>query len=445
MVPSHDLESLLRLCTVMVKQGQRQGTGFFVAPGLVVTCAHVVETTDSQSPPVTFSWQGETYRAQLEHISDRSYPDLALLRTALQEHPCVYLHPAISLDDPLYSFTYPDDYPKGDSVTCGYEGPTGSHDMLHKLKGGQIRPGMSGAPLLNRATGGVCGIIKRTRDRSSGLGGRAIPISMLTDNHPFLQAEQETFHQCDDRWLRCLTPQQQSAIPWRVAAKNSNPFLGESAQLLGRSDEVQRIEGKLRTGNHCSIVGPSGSGKSLLLKTITLHLPSWLECQSHEVLSIHCRGFTTLHELQSMIVHHSGGRDTSELRRLFQLKPLCLLILDDLGGMDAGEQGWNIRRWLRSLDDQYRTKLLMVSNERLEILFRQDDPTRDSPLDGLDPIPVELPPLPTDICRQIVRERLTGTAFQVSQFEPLFTEPRQPKELLGLCAVYYEKLQRGVR
>lgn len=45
-----------------------------------------------------------------------------------------------------------------------------------------------------------------------------------------------------------------------------------------------------------------------------------------------------------MIVHHLGGHDTSELRRLFQLKPLCLLILDDLGGMDAGEQGWNIRR-----------------------------------------------------------------------------------------------------
>lgn len=87
----------------------------------------------------------------------------------------------------------------------------------------------------------------------------------------------------------------------------------------------------------------------------------------------------------------------------------------------------------------------MVSNERLEILFRQDDPNRDSPLDGLDPIPVELPPLSADICRQIVRERLTGTEFQVSQFEPLFTEPRQPKELLGLCAVNYEKLHRGVR
>lgn len=105
MVQSSDLEALLRHCTVRVEQGQRQGTGFFVAPGLVVTCAHVVETTDSQSPAVTFSWQEQTYQAQLEKIYDSSYPDLALLRTALQEHPCVYLHPAVSLDDPLYSFS----------------------------------------------------------------------------------------------------------------------------------------------------------------------------------------------------------------------------------------------------------------------------------------------------------------------------------------------------
>jgi S1-C subfamily serine protease len=108
MAQSRDLEALLRRCTVRVEQGQGHGTGFFVAPGLVVTCAHVVETTDSQTTPVPIYWQGQTYRAHIEKIFASPYPDLALLRTELQEHPCVYLHTAITLDDPLYSFSYPD-------------------------------------------------------------------------------------------------------------------------------------------------------------------------------------------------------------------------------------------------------------------------------------------------------------------------------------------------
>ena len=83
---SRDLEALLRRCTVRVEQGQGHGTGFFVAPGRVVTCAHVVETTDAQTAPVTIYWQGQTYRAHIEKIFASPYPDLALLRTELQEH-----------------------------------------------------------------------------------------------------------------------------------------------------------------------------------------------------------------------------------------------------------------------------------------------------------------------------------------------------------------------
>ena len=36
--------------------------------------------------------------------------------------------------------------------------------------------GFSGAPLLNRRTGAVCGIIRRTRNEETDLGGYAIPV-----------------------------------------------------------------------------------------------------------------------------------------------------------------------------------------------------------------------------------------------------------------------------
>jgi hypothetical protein len=160
---------------------------------------------------------------------------------------------------------------------------------------------------------------------------------------------------------------------------------------------------------------------------------------------MHFRSITTLPELRGIVVTHCGGQKASEWRSLLRLKPLRLLLLDDLGGMDPGPRGLDMRRWLRGLDDLCRTKLLMVSNERLDVLFRKDDPTRDSPLAGLDPLPVQLDPLPSDICAQIVQQRLASTSLSVAQFADLFVAPCQPKALLDWCAVRYDDLHRGNR
>jgi len=114
--------------------------------------------------------------------------------------------------------------------------------------------------------------------------------------------------------------------------------------------------------------------------------------------------------------------------------------------MDPGSRGLQMRTWLWSLDDgldnKYRTKLLMVSNERLSVLFRRDDPNRDSPLDGLDPLPVELAPLSPEVCYQIVQQRLAVPSLRVEQFTDLFdTTSHYPKELLALCAARSETLR----
>jgi hypothetical protein len=158
---------------------------------------------------------------------------------------------------------------------------------------------------------------------------------------------------------------------------------------------------------------------------------------------LHCRGVISLRDLQETIVEHLGGQRANEWRSLLRHKPLTLLMLDDLGGLDPGRRGLEIRRWLRGLDDLCRTKLLMVSNERLDVLFRRDDPSRDSPLAGLDPLPVELAPLSPEVCYQIVQQRLAGTSLRVEQFTDLFdTTPQQPQHLLALCVARYEALRR---
>jgi len=97
-----------------------------------------------------------------------------------------------------------------------------------------------------------------------------------------------------------------------------------------------------------------------------------------------------------------------------------------------------MRRWLRGLDDLYRTKLLMVSNERLEVLFRKDDPNRDSLLAVLDPLPVKIATLPTDVCRQIIEPRLSRTNLNIHAFADLLNMTREPKDLLDSGAARYE-------
>ena len=151
-----------------------------------------------------------------------------------------------------------------------------------------------------------------------------------------------------------MSPEQRTRWPTAVA---HNPFYAESREPLGRDEEIRRIKDMLCAGNHCSIVGPPGSGKTLLLKAIRPGLSSRIGCRPEEVSFVHFRGITRLVELQEVIVDHLGGTKANEWRRLLTYKPLRLLVLDDLGGMDPGARGRNMRRWLRSLYDSAGTKL----------------------------------------------------------------------------------------
>jgi hypothetical protein len=168
----------------------------------------------------------------------------------------------------------------------------------------------------------------------------------------------------------------------------------------------------------------------------------WFGWQSQEIVSLGFRTISSLKDLQGEFTAQLGGRGANEWRSPLRSKPPRLLVLDDLGGMDRGERGLSMRRWLRGLDD-YGVKLLIVSNELLDVLFRKDDPNQDSPLAGLDPLPVQLVPLPIEACHSIVRQRLTGISLDTDQFAEVLQGPRQPRELLNLCAAHYEELRKG--
>jgi hypothetical protein len=186
------LYELLNHCTAKLIPAKSKvwGTGFFVAKGKIITCAHVVQ--DHETEAISVLWQGREWAAKIESIQ-HSPVDLALLQVELsdEEHPpCVLLDEGFNPFDHLYVYGYPDDFPEGSSVTITCEGIAKEHGVtLIKAQAGLVRPGHSGSPALNKQTGKVCGIVSETRSRSTDLGGLLIPVSMVFRQFPELQEQ----------------------------------------------------------------------------------------------------------------------------------------------------------------------------------------------------------------------------------------------------------------
>jgi hypothetical protein len=229
-------------------------------------------------------------------------------------------------------------------------------------------------------------------------------------------------------------------VPASAPRADTNPFYGSSSYPVGREDELRRIWSKLRAGNHCSLIGPPGSGKTLLLKTLQAQAAEQLGWTASQWLLIAFRTINLLRELQLEVVTGLGGTRIADLRTLLRSTPLRALALDDLGWMGAGNEGLKMRRWLRGFAEDNGVQLVITSNKPLDVLFRADDPTVDSPFENLDKLPVQLGPLAPAACRRIVEARLTGRSYTVADFTAIVMDPHQPKELLNLGAERYEEL-----
>lgn len=131
------LRTLLRRCVVaLYADGMSLGTGFFVAPGRLLTCAHVVREARQRGRVIqVYTHTGETLgEAQIERYEDdivqnsrepgiqgrEYYPDLALLRVTSTDHPCVYLDERLADHDELYSYGFSERRYKGGRRSCLY-------------------------------------------------------------------------------------------------------------------------------------------------------------------------------------------------------------------------------------------------------------------------------------------------------------------------------------
>lgn len=184
---NEQLEKFIQRCTVKIAIDgtSAQGTGFFVTPSLILTCAHVVASEGNQA--IKVSWQGQTNFAiatiDRDHFLPDSY-DLALLKfsSAVLDLPVAPLGRAIEPNHSVYAYGYTEkegDFPDGCPITGLCEGIAGGDPPLIKFKAGLFLKGLSGSPLVNLNTGKVCGVVSESLDRRFPLGGLAIPVQVI--------------------------------------------------------------------------------------------------------------------------------------------------------------------------------------------------------------------------------------------------------------------------
>jgi hypothetical protein len=66
------------------------------------------------------------------------------------------------------------------TVSLNYEGEEGAGYMYKLLfENGLVRPGMSGAPLVERQSGQIVGLVHMTRDSNAALGAIVIPVEKI--------------------------------------------------------------------------------------------------------------------------------------------------------------------------------------------------------------------------------------------------------------------------
>lgn len=281
---AEELENLLRACTVQVICGNSTGAGFFVAPGKVVTCVHVIK----DSANITVRWErdnegtaefpvaGSPLRLAgqgrpIEALDE--YPDIALLDVeGLDGHPCVRIDTAWPENGDTFQVY---GYPREGGTTrltpaaMRYRGKHGNEPTAHlDLASDTIKPGMSGAAVLNLRTGSVCGVVVASRNATRPDGAFAVPWSAIASDLSDVLAANREFHKQDLAWNAAAT------VPGKVPphAEELAEELSELYEFLdlarftGRRKLIADIEKFMADYDHGWIVveGEAGVGKSAL-------------------------------------------------------------------------------------------------------------------------------------------------------------------------------------
>lgn len=246
-----------RICTTA---GQVVGAGFLVGPNIVATCAHVIafaagtDPNDVQPPEsivaVDFPLQPSIgpRRARVRRwtpIAGDGRGDIAILELDDAVGDSIAPPPFWRAHDPwgreFRMFGFPAELPDGVWASGEFRERQGTGWLQLQRVGGQpITRGFSGAPVWDSGTDAVVGMAAVADPR--GYTGTAfmIPIAEVLGMDP-------------------------SFVP--NPYRGLEPFDEEHADYFyGRDDDIDRVSAALRQRPLVAVAGPSGTGKSSLIR-----------------------------------------------------------------------------------------------------------------------------------------------------------------------------------
>ena len=248
-------EELLRAATVRLvvagPGGEIAGTGFFVAPGIVATCAHVVGATQ-EALPAAVRGRIVAARRDIALEADAEWyfrkvaddVDLAFLR-APQDAADVFapLSAVSEVGDPLWTFGHPAGrFREGQSAAFSYQGPSRLEPIPAaagearaawepgRVVGTPVGGGYSGSAVLNRRTGGIAGMLCFSDEAGSAHMVPAEEIVALLEQITGAQADTRA----QARWLETLGDDQIVAGAWRYPGPRLRRYLGLAARAAAK-------------------------------------------------------------------------------------------------------------------------------------------------------------------------------------------------------------------
>ena len=170
------------------------GAGVWIAPGTVLTCAHVVPL--GLNSKVKLGWSDITLVGTVvdDVPTERkdnlwSFPDLAIVTVEdTVEHPCAWLSEAPPGRE-LIAFGHSDALGEGlrPARLEGWRG--GAREFgagrLWQFKGNEVTAGMSGGPVLDVESGAVCGIVSAQSGRTPVTTSRSLRGTRYAGYRPY--------------------------------------------------------------------------------------------------------------------------------------------------------------------------------------------------------------------------------------------------------------------
>jgi guanosine-3',5'-bis(diphosphate) 3'-pyrophosphohydrolase len=243
--PEDRWRKLLRLATVAleVPTGRKpaQGTGFFVGPGLVATCAHVVAGRPDDLPEEVFGVTATGERIRLRtsreaYFRDDHGLDLAFLRAPgdadLADLPYALLSPQVEVGEALWTYGHPRGrFHGGQSASFRCEGISrlDRHDgtELLRLRGTPVGPGFSGSAVANRGTGTVCGMLCTSDQAGSA---HVLPAGEIIARSGVVRMQIAAAEVSYRRWFDVLTDEELRAGGWTVPGPQLRRYLRAAAR-----------------------------------------------------------------------------------------------------------------------------------------------------------------------------------------------------------------------